>query len=248
MIHACSEAGEPQRAEDWLRKMSKDGMAPTPHSYNNVMHAWGVAGNSERAQEFFEEMRKNGVKGSVVSYSSLLRPHARKGNYQEAERLMQAMKEDGIRGNEFFLNQVLCSYANASPPQPDRAEIAFREAVKQGVKMNEFLHTSVRKALGKERAEGVLAELGLPVTFERTAAGMSGGKYGNKGQSNNNQGENRRPTNSSANSNGSSTDPNAATRQRVREVVGLIRSETNSGPIGGGVRGRGDASPNWRNQ
>merc|ERR1719163_1605393 len=164
---------------------------------------------------------------------------------------MEAMEQDGNQVNDFFLNQMLCAYANARPPQPDRAEVAFRKAMKNNVKLNEFLHTSVRNALGKERAEALLAELGLPVTFERTSASQSGkyaNQHGRKSSSTSNTGNNTNNLNKN-NVQKSDVAPFLKISEDKRSTSpGGEKQQTKQAASPEPVKGRSNKDDNWRAQ
>merc|ERR1719379_564689 len=106
-------------------------------------------------------MTSQGIKASPVTYSSLARGFAKQGNYQRVEEITSQMKADGFPMNEYMLCVILTAYANSQPKQAQRAEHAFRAAVSAQIPMDEFILTSLDRALGRQAADTLLWELGV---------------------------------------------------------------------------------------
>merc|ERR1719310_1687953 len=83
------------------------------------------------------------------------------GDFVEVEKILKELLADGIQPNEYFLNIQLSAYTHSSPQQPLRAEAAVREAISRGVKLNEFVYTSLERCVGQAHYNALQAELGL---------------------------------------------------------------------------------------
>merc|ERR1719421_513611 len=116
--------------------MEKSGIAGDVVVYGAVLDACAQVGDGERAKRVFEQMRSLGIKPNIISYAALIRPFANKGDWEEVERQASQMLSENIPVNEYFLYSQLKAYSNCKPKQPDRAEIAFRDAFQAGVQVN----------------------------------------------------------------------------------------------------------------
>lgn len=167
VIDACAKGALPERAEYWLTRMMDAGLEPEVVSFSAVIDACGKAGKDchlARAQRVFEQMVKRGVKPNIFTYTSLARPYSRRGDYRRVEEIQEVLISQGIKPNEYFLNVLLSSYAHAVPPQASSAEAALREAHGRGIRLNEYIITSLERCVGEERFISLQAELGLQGT------------------------------------------------------------------------------------
>lgn len=74
---------------------------------------------------------------------------------------MDEMIASGLALNSYFLNILLCAYGNASPKQATKAEQSFRDAIHEGIEVNEFIVNSLKKCLGGSRSLALVRGLGL---------------------------------------------------------------------------------------
>merc|ERR1719235_2307408 len=146
-----------------MTRMVDAGLAPDVVSLSAVINACGQAGDTERASNVFETILARGLRPTIVTYTSLARPHSRNGDFQKVEQIYKRMRKDGIRTNEYFLNVQLSAYTHATPPQGDKAEKALREALSQnrGIKLNDYILTSLERCVGEERYAVLKEELDL---------------------------------------------------------------------------------------
>merc|ERR1719335_256860 len=170
LIDACAKAAEAERASKWLTHMMNAGHEPEVVSFSSVIDACGKAGDCKQAMSVFERMKVCGVKPTIVTYTSLARPFAQKGCFERVEDIQGWLRAQGLHPNEYFLNILLSAYTHANPPQQSRAEAALREAVGRGVKLNEFILTSLERCVGPERYAELQSELGLGAPKSREAA------------------------------------------------------------------------------
>merc|ERR1719265_1456189 len=161
VINACARVGNVTRAEKWLQELTNAGIEADAISYNAVIDACAKAGDAARAQSIFSQMQAAGVAPTVVTYTSLATPLAKKGDWETVERIMDEMVASGLALNSYFLNILLCAYGNSSPKQASKAEQAFRDAIHEGVEVNEFICNSLKKCLGGSRSLALVRGLGL---------------------------------------------------------------------------------------
>merc|ERR1719335_791540 len=136
-------------------------MEPEVVSFSAVIDACGRAGHTDRARRIFDRLLALGVRPTIVTYTSLARPFARRGDFEKVEQIHADALASGVTPNEYFLNVQLSAYTHALPPQPARAEAALREALGRGIKLNEFVVTSLERCVGEARFADLQAELGL---------------------------------------------------------------------------------------
>merc|ERR1719335_269439 len=161
VIHACGRAGDVARAKRWLSKLLEDGLEPSVKSYGAVIDACARAGQPEDALELFDEMTRREIRPSLVTFTSLARGFAAKGDFQTVEEIQARLPSAGLSPNAHFLSTLITAYVNTRPRQPKRAERVFRQAVQDGVETNDYVLRAVDRALGRERADVVFAELGI---------------------------------------------------------------------------------------
>jgi len=99
VLQAWVKAGNPKKAEDFLRRMMMDNQTeydlvrPNSRTFNIVLSAWAKIGEAERAEAMLMEMHKLYVdddfdtRPTVVSYNTVLDSYAQKTN-----RMMDAKK------------------------------------------------------------------------------------------------------------------------------------------------------------
>jgi len=169
LIDACAKTADAERAIKWLAQMLDAGHEPEVVSFSSVIDACGKAGKLKQAASVFERMKGCGVQPTIVTYTSLARPFARKGDFARVEQIQDELRVQGLQSNEYFLNILLSAYTHAVPQQPSRAEAALREAIRRGVKLNEFVLTSLERCVGPERFAVLKKELGLGAPKPREA-------------------------------------------------------------------------------
>merc|ERR1719213_1257126 len=147
VINACAKARDPGRAEHWLKQMQKVGFEADVICYSALVEAYGKVNDVPAAMRAFERLVATGQKPSVITYTVLAQPLAKAGNCAAVEEILSRMAGEGHAMNDYFLNLLLLSYSNAQPRQPDKAEQAFLTGVKQGVKPNRYITSSLKKAL-----------------------------------------------------------------------------------------------------
>jgi pentatricopeptide repeat domain-containing protein 1 len=167
VINACAKAGDAAAACRWLSQMEQANVPTDVVVYSAVLDACAKASECERAKQIFTQMRARGISPNVVTYASLAKPHAHQGDWPEVERLHKEMESEGLVMNEYFLYAVLLAYASAMPRQAARAEVAFREAINAGVKVNKFVITAAVRAMGRLRCDQLIAELGVTSVASR---------------------------------------------------------------------------------
>merc|ERR1719298_23407 len=136
-------------------------MVPNSSTYASLVDAWSRVGDIKRAEEALHAMNKACSRPAPEAYTFLARGLERSGDVAKVEELVSQMYQKGIEINEFFLSSQLRVYANAQPAQPAKAIDAFRKAVANGTRINEYVVDSLERVIGRERAELLHNELGL---------------------------------------------------------------------------------------
>merc|ERR1719313_2622361 len=108
---------------------------------------------------------------TIVTFTSLARPYAQKGNWKRVQALRDKM---GIKSNAFFLCGLLTAYANATPKESDQAEREFKRAVRDGVKVDDYVISALERATGRSTAAALAA--GLPYTPLSSSAVQPSGR------------------------------------------------------------------------
>lgn len=162
-------------ARDILFEMRANGTIPGPDAYNSVIEALAHRGLLDDALAVFKEMQQARVQATDVTYDALARPASRSGQYRFVETLYRAKASDfgGSIGAE-SLSLLLQAYANGRPPQPEKAEAAFRGemgfAEEQGVPVKTAASAVVLNAL--QRAVGSKLAGDLCSEYEIDSADM----------------------------------------------------------------------------
>merc|ERR1719199_1656350 len=110
-------------------------------------------------------MLDRGVRPTIVTFTALAKPFVRLGNWERVEEIAQDLENEGLTVNEYFLNNLLYAYGNASPPQRERAIRTFRSAVtgSNPLTVDEFVFPALSFAIGRRDALNLMKELGLKV-------------------------------------------------------------------------------------
>merc|ERR1719454_469354 len=96
---------------------------------------------------------------TIVTYTSLARPCAQKGDWRRVEALRDQMEKQGVKCNAFFLCGLLTAYANATPKECDQAEREFKRAVRDGVKVDDYVMSALERATGRNTAAALASSL-----------------------------------------------------------------------------------------
>lgn len=159
VINACAKNGDVDAAEDWLGKSELAGIANDVVIYSSVIDACGKAGDAERASKIFRRMQANEIRPHIIAYAALARPYAYRGEWTEVERIAHEMAVNGIWPNDYFLYAQILSYAAAKPRQSSRAEACFRQALQNGIKVNDHIVQALVRAVGRQRCTELMREL-----------------------------------------------------------------------------------------
>merc|ERR1719444_363946 len=152
VISACAKAGDVEAATRHLEEMNEVGVPADVVVYSGVLDACAKVLDTKTALSVFKQMKAAGVRPNVVTYASMAKPFAHQGEWQQVERLAKDMEKSGLRVNEYFLYAQLISYANAQPRQIERAELAFRKAVDNGVNTNRHVVGALARVVGRKRS------------------------------------------------------------------------------------------------
>eukprot|EP00747_Dinoflagellata_sp_TGD_P211290 gnl/TRDRNA2_/TRDRNA2_84528_c0_seq1.p1 gnl/TRDRNA2_/TRDRNA2_84528_c0~~gnl/TRDRNA2_/TRDRNA2_84528_c0_seq1.p1 ORF type:complete len:622 (+),score=121.91 gnl/TRDRNA2_/TRDRNA2_84528_c0_seq1:140-2005(+) len=167
VINACAKAGDVDKAERWLILSQNAGVATDAVLYSGVIDACGKANDTVRALKIFNQMRTNGIKPHIVAYAALARPFAYKGDWAMIEEIAAWMSAEGTVINDYFLYAQILAYGTSRPREPQRAEEAFRAAMKIGLKANDHIASALSRAVGRERCGELLTEFGCAVELPK---------------------------------------------------------------------------------
>lgn len=157
MIDVCAKASEPTRAQMWFDNMIAAEVKPNVVSFNALLGAF--ASDFHRCKEIFQQMEAHGTPPNVISYTTVASPLAYRGRWEDVEALSKEMQSKGLKINDYFLYALISSYGKAKKPQVRRAEQAFLQAVRDGVKVNKFITSALGKAVGPARCSELLAQV-----------------------------------------------------------------------------------------
>jgi len=158
VINACGTVGDVKKAEAWLIEMLEKGVEPNVVSFNAVIAACVKSNNGEKATEWLEKMRQCGVPPNSFSYNLAVKPFVNRGDIKTVERLFDvAQKQDHLPWDDFVLASLIRVYGNARQKQPQKAEEAFYNAVKHGVRPSGTTMNALTGLVGKQKADSLLA-------------------------------------------------------------------------------------------
>jgi len=92
-------------------------------------------------------------------YGALAHPFAIRGDWVSVERIAKRMIGEGIKIDERFFYALLFAYARASPPEAQRAETAFTQALAVGSHTSQRTLRALACAIGRARYDELVEEL-----------------------------------------------------------------------------------------
>jgi len=162
VINACAKAVDLPLACQWIEEMGKAGVAADVVIYANVLDACAKVKNGELARLVFDQMIACGIRPNIVVFTSLARSFAHSGNWQEVERIAEEMLAHKVAMNEYFLYVLLIAYSQAKPQrEADRAEAAFLQATRNGIKMNKHIMVALERAVGSTHSQNLARKCGM---------------------------------------------------------------------------------------
>jgi len=162
MVNACAKAKSPhsaEAAERWLNFSEEAGVMNDVVVYSSVIDACAKSGDAERAMRIFRRMQAKGLKPHVLAYTALARPFAYRGDWIKVETIAQEMAADGIRRNEYFIYAQLVAYGASQPRQAQSAEQCFRNAISDGIPVNDHITSALIRGVGRQRCVELMNEL-----------------------------------------------------------------------------------------
>jgi len=160
LINACAKIGRVARAEGHLVTMIESGCVVNRITFNSVINACANKGSSERAEKWFRSMVAADIQPDEVTYGALCKAYARRGDVDKVAETIAMCDGNGIQVNEYFYASLISACAAARPPQPGRAEAAFRSCHGRGLCASRLIRLA-KSALGDARADVVCADLGV---------------------------------------------------------------------------------------
>jgi len=153
-----------------LQDMCSNGTVPGAQAWTAVIDAFGQRDALDEALDVYSSMQRARVAAADGTYDALARPAMRRGEFKFVETLYGAKASDrgGGIGSE-SLSILLDAYANGRPPQPRKAEAAFRNEL-EVCEEKGLLATSVassdvlralRRSLGLNQTCELCWELGI---------------------------------------------------------------------------------------
>jgi pentatricopeptide repeat protein len=174
IINAYAKIGDIGSAERWFKAMRTNGMHADVRSYSALIDACAKADEKDpdnghfhvaKADDIYAKMLAVGLDPSIVTLTIISKMHARRGNWRRIESIMHELDHFGLKMNEYFLANLLSAYAYAEPvPEAERAVNQFYKAYDNGLKLDNHVFVTFTRAVGRERAERVFAELNIPVS------------------------------------------------------------------------------------
>lgn len=152
LINACKTAGNINHAEHYFFKMQDAGLKPNNITYNTVINTCACQGNVKRTEWWVEEMKRNGITPTIVTYGTLCKAYGKAGLWKELEDVIFHLRSRGTPLNENLFLAQLSAYANAIPPEKQKAMAAFKELTKNpNVHVSDSMVWLVRKAMGSKQ-------------------------------------------------------------------------------------------------
>ena len=120
VLSYCAQMEGPSRvaqAEDVMRRMREQGLAPDAVSYSSLAQACVRNGEAERFDELIERMRGDGVLPDLVLLNTLLNGYGRTLRWERAFELLRAWERDGVRPDATSYTHVLRACVGARLPE-----------------------------------------------------------------------------------------------------------------------------------
>lgn len=185
------DASELGRAEGWLWKAVEAGVQPSDASLQSLLAAFVRADHPAGVRRTQAAMRRLGIWPSATACATMMRPYAIVGDITAAEQVLEGFRAEGGACDMACLRALLCAYARAPRCPRERAEACFWALHSMGAfaapsaagrskaagsrasrGIADFLGASpssptellrdLRQAVGRERAEALAAQAGLP--------------------------------------------------------------------------------------
>lgn len=147
ILDTYAKAGNMAEMSRWTDLMDKVGIPVDIVICNILLNGCAKAKDTECAKTIFQQMRSKGIEPDNITYASFAKSFAPWGKWPDVELLLDNMIDEGIQMDNYFLCQLLFSYANAKPPQHDRAEYMFRSAIAKGLTTNQPTWTALSRAV-----------------------------------------------------------------------------------------------------
>ena len=126
VLSYCAQMEGPSRvvqAEDVMRRMREQGLAPDAVSYSSLVQAYVRNGEAERFDELLERMRGDGVLPDLVLLNTLLNGYGRTLRWERAFELLRAWERDGVRPDATSYTHVLRACVGARLPERAAAAV-----------------------------------------------------------------------------------------------------------------------------
>jgi pentatricopeptide repeat protein len=159
VIQACARADRVEIAEQYISYMDCNGVALDTITLNSMMNACASRGDLNRAHFWFDRIVARGIKPNVITYGTICKILARHGEATKIEGMLASLEGSGVALNEYFYASLISACLFSVPMDLVRAEGAVREMTVRGFSIRRVRHP-LRKALGKEHSEELLARAG----------------------------------------------------------------------------------------
>jgi len=126
-IKTCATAGKPKEAESFFHEMEENELTPDVITYNTLIDAY-AHNNVDKAQEWFKKMKEeSNISPTIVTYGTICKALSRHGRWEDVEGIVeQSLPQSGIEMNDRLYLAQLLAYANANPPQTEKAKTLFK--------------------------------------------------------------------------------------------------------------------------
>lgn len=94
-------------ALDEFARLDKLGLAPTVHTYTNMINACVRAGETERAIAYLKEMEEAGVAPNEVTYTALIKGLAADADMEGVRKMLNTMRKKGLTPNVRTFDTIL---------------------------------------------------------------------------------------------------------------------------------------------
>jgi pentatricopeptide repeat-containing protein PET309 len=113
VIYAHTQAEDFEGMNQWLARMSEDGIRADRPVYEIVLRSFAMRGDAESVAAIFDQMRQARIKPSVVSYTTVMRLLANQRQVAAVESLYERALREGIKPDRFMLTTLMNAHVEA---------------------------------------------------------------------------------------------------------------------------------------
>jgi len=155
VVNACTQSGNIERAQWHVEQMQRKGLKPDMVTFNSMLNGLAAVGDLKGVEDCYRMMFELGVAPNCVTFGTICKAFARVGDFRKVESVMRALDKAGQPLNEYFFASLIAACGAAQPPRAAKAERAFHELVRRGLRPQSVKSALVR-AVGKKRATALL--------------------------------------------------------------------------------------------